>query len=185
MPEKSSASDVGFYVCLSLLGGAYIVLILAMLLADTLFTTPGHLLEALNKPEIRYAIILSMVSCSMTAILSLWVAVPLGYLLSRTEFRGKAIVDTILDIPIVLPPLVIGLSLLILFHTKPGVWFQDHVWPVSYHIPSVILAQFSVAAAFAVRTMRVTFDQINPRAEHVALTLGCTRNQAFWMVLMP
>ena len=70
MPAKSSASDVGFYVCLSLLGGAYIVLILAMLLADTLFTTPGHLLEALNKPEIRYAIILSMVSCSMTAILS-------------------------------------------------------------------------------------------------------------------
>jgi molybdate transport system permease protein len=185
MPAKSSASDVGFYICLGILGGTYVVLILAMLFADFLFTTPGHLLEALQKREIRYAIVLSMVSCSMTAIMSLWVAVPLGYLLSRTEFRGKTIVDTILDIPIVLPPLVIGLSLLILFHTTPGRWFQDHIWPVSYHIPSVILAQFSVAAAFAVRTMRVTFDQINPRAEHVALTLGCTRNQAFWMVLMP
>src|SRR5262249_15475318 len=84
MPAKASSSDVGFYVCLCILGGAYVVLISAMLLADTLFTTPGHLLEALNKPEIRYAIILSMASCSMTAIMSLWVAVPLGYLLSRT-----------------------------------------------------------------------------------------------------
>ena len=185
MPAKSSSSDVGFYICLGILGGSYVVLILAMLLADVLFTTPGHLLEALRKPEIRYSMILSMATCSMTAILSLWVAVPLGYLLSRTEFRGKAVVDTILDIPIVLPPLVIGLSLLILFHTKPGLWFQNNVYPVSYHIPSIILAQFSVAAAFAVRTMRITFDQINPRAEDVALTLGCSRNQAFWLVLMP
>jgi len=42
-----------------------------------------------------------------------------------------------------------------------------------------------VAAAFAVRTMRVTFDQINPRNEQVALTLGCTRSQAFWLVALP
>jgi molybdate transport system permease protein len=49
----------------------------------------------------------------------------------------------------------------------------------------VILAQFSVAAAFAVRTMRVSFDQINPRDEQVALTLGCTRSQAFWLVVLP
>ncbi|MEI7686670.1 MAG: ABC transporter permease subunit, partial [Planctomycetota bacterium] len=90
-----------------------------------------------------------------------------------------------LDIPIVLPPLVIGLSLLILFHTRPGIWFQENIWPMSYHIPSVILAQFAVAAAFAVRTMKVTFDQINPRAEDVALTLGCSRSQAFWLVLLP
>ena len=57
--------------------------------------------------------------------------------------------------------------------------------PVTYAIPSVILAQFAVAAAFAVRTMRVTFDQISPRQEQVALTLGCSRSQAFWRVLLP
>lgn len=185
MPVKSSASDAGFIVCLGLLGGSYVVLILAMLFADVLFTTPGDIFDALRKPEVQYAIILSMASCSMTAILCVWVAVPLGYLLSRTEFRGKGIVDTILDIPIVLPPLVIGLSLIILFHTPAGRWFQDNVVAVTYRIPSIILAQFAVAAAFAVRTMRVTFDQIDPRAERVALTLGCSRAQAFWLVLMP
>ncbi|MGH7127678.1 MAG: ABC transporter permease subunit, partial [Planctomycetaceae bacterium] len=52
-------------------------------------------------------------------------------------------------------------------------------------IPSIILAQFMVACAFAVRTMRVTFDQIHPRYEHVALTLGCSRSQAFWRVVFP
>ncbi|MEO1527930.1 MAG: ABC transporter permease subunit, partial [Planctomycetota bacterium] len=49
----------------------------------------------------------------------------------------------------------------------------------------VVLAQFSVACAFAVRTMRVTFDQIDPRAEDVARTLGCTRGQAFLQISLP
>jgi molybdate transport system permease protein len=57
--------------------------------------------------------------------------------------------------------------------------------PITYAVPSVILAQFAVAAAFAVRTMRVTFDQLNPRSEQVALTLGCSRSQAFFMVVLP
>ena len=116
---------------------------------------------------------------------------PLGYLLARTNFPGKAIVDTILDVPIVLPPLVIGLSLLILFHLPIGggnleEWLQQHLkMRVTYQKPAVVLAQFAVACAFAVQTMRVTFDQIDPRAEQVALTLGCTRAQAFWRVTLP
>lgn len=187
LPESAPASrsaDWPFYLGLGLLGGLYVLLILAMLTADVFFTTPDHFLRALASPEIRFAIRLSLISCTISTILSLWVAVPLGYLLSRTEFFGKTVVDTVLDIPIVLPPLVIGLSLLILFQTPPGRALQQ-VMPITYAVPSVIVAQFSVAAAFAVRTMRVTFDQINPRAEQVALTLGCTRSQAFWLVLMP
>jgi molybdate transport system permease protein len=176
---------VPFVAALVVLGGVYGLLILALLLAQASFTSPGHLLAALGSPEIRYAIRLSLLSCSMTTILSLWVAVPLGYLLARFEFRGKHLLDALLDIPIVLPPLVIGLALLILFQTLPGRWFERHVLGVTFAVPSVVLAQFTVAAAFAVRTMRVTFDQINPRQEQVALTLGCTRGQAFWLVVLP
>jgi molybdate transport system permease protein len=155
-----------------------------MLVADLSFTTPHHLLHALGSPEIQYSIKLSLVSCTLTTLLSLWVAVPTGYLMSRHRFPGKRLMDAILDIPIVLPPLVIGLSLLILFQTAPGRAIQ-RVVPVTYAIPSVILAQFVVACAFAVRTMLVTFDQISPRCEQVALTLGCNRSQAFWRVALP
>jgi molybdate transport system permease protein len=97
----------------------------------------------------------------------------------------KLWIDAILDIPIVLPPLVIGLALLILFQTPLARWFETHVLSVTFAVPSVILAQFTVACAFAVRTMRATFEQINPREESVALTLGCSRAQAFWMVVLP
>jgi molybdate transport system permease protein len=188
-------SDAPFLISLGLIGGLYLLLIVAMLVADASYTSPGHLLEALQSEPIQFAIWLSLISCSITTILSVWVAVPTGYLLSRWQRDGRwaalrHVIDATLDIPIVLPPLVIGLSLLILFQTFPGRWIerQTQHWlgtPITYAVPSVILAQFSVAAAFAVRTMRVTFDQLNPRSEQVALTLGCSRSQAFFMVVLP
>ena len=57
----------------------FVLLIVAMLVADASFTTPRHLLTALASPEIRYSIKLSLVSCALTTVLSLWVAVPIGY----------------------------------------------------------------------------------------------------------
>ena len=160
-------------------------------MADLVFISPGSFRTALLKPEIQAAFRLTLVSCSVAAILSVWVATPLGYLLSRFRFPGRWLLDTLVDIPIVIPPLVLGLSLLILFHLKIGsweleAWLRDKVgFPVTYRWPAVVLAQFSVACAFAVRTMRVTFDQINPRAEEVARTLGCSRGQAFVRVALP
>ena len=142
---------------------------------------PNPLVQALRSRDIRFSIKLSLISCTLTTLLSLWVAVPIGYMMSRFEFRGKPVIDTLLDIPIVLPPLVVGLSLLILFRYMPE-WLSD---AVVYKWPAVVLAQFMVACAFAVRTMRVTFDQIPQRFEQVALTLGCNRRQAFWRVIMP
>lgn len=177
-------TDWPFLAGLGILSGVYVLLIAAMLVADLSFTSPRHVLQALASPEIQYAIKLSLISCTLTTLLSLWIAVPTGYLMSRYSFPGKRLMDAILDIPIVLPPLVIGLSLLILFQTSVGRAIQ-RVVPVTYAIPSVILAQFAVACAFAVRTMLVTFDQISPRCEQVALTLGCNRSQAFWRVALP
>lgn len=173
------------------ISASFVLLIVLLLLADLLFVSPADFLEALIKPEIQFAFRLTIVTCTAAAILSIWVATPLGYLLSRFKFPGRMIIDTLVDIPIVLPPLVLGLSLLILFHLPFGgweleTWLRDSVgFPVTYRWPAVVLAQFSVACAFAVRTMRVTFDQIDPRAEDVARTLGCTRGQAFMQIVLP
>lgn len=177
-------SAAPFYAALGLIGGLYVGLIAALLLADLGHTSPDHIARALASPPIRSAVWLSLLTCSASAILSVWVAVPLGYLLARTRFPGKAVVDLLVDVPIVLPPLVVGLSLLILFQTPPGLAVQRAV-TVTYAVPAVVLAQFTAAAAFAVRTMRVTFEQISPRTEDVAMTLGCSRGSAFWRVTLP
>jgi len=187
----------------------YVALVLAMLIALGLFTTWADLRAVLADENIRYAVRLSLISCTITAVLSALFATPIGYVLARVRFPGRSLVDVLLDIPIVLPPLVIGLALLILFNqtwvgrsaeaaTASGLaWLNgvapgpmaalglDDVRGITYDVPAVILAQFAVACAFAVRTMRTTFDQIDPRREHVALTLGMGRLRALWHVVLP
>ena len=177
-------SDIPFFVGLGVLGGFYVVLIAAMLLADVNYAHRGDFSRILADANIRYAIRLSLISCTITTILALWVAVPIAYLMSRTDFRGKLVLDGFLDIPLILPPLVVGLCLLILFR-QTLLRSLDDRFPIAFHVPAVILAQFTVAAAFAVRTLRATFDELSPRQEQVALTLGCSRAQAFWMVVLP
>jgi molybdate transport system permease protein len=173
------------------LSATYILLIALLLIADVAYTTPQEFLSAIQKPEIQTATWFTLKTCTVAAVLSVWVGVPLGYVLSRYRFPGRWLVETLVDIPIVLPPLVVGLSLLILFHIMIGdwqleAWMRDEIgFPVTFRWPAVVLAQFAVACAFAVKTMRVTFNQIDPRAEDVARTLGCSRGEAFMKVAMP
>ena len=195
-------SDAPFFWGLTVIAGAYLLLIVALLVADAQYVNLADIGRSLADDDIQSSISLTLITCTVTAILSLLVAVPTGYLLSRFHFPGKRFVDALLDIPILLPPLVIGLSLLILFHQVDffgrtleewSAWAFQWVTAVrpdirpgvTFKVPAVILAQFTVSCAFAVRTMKTTFDQIHPRHEHVALTLGCNRSQAFWLVLLP
>jgi molybdate transport system permease protein len=190
-----------FYVVLAVIGATYVLLIVSMLLADAVYMigqtiraasgsprpwlavlSENPIVVALADPNIQHSIWLSLISCTLSAIASVWVAVPTGYLLSRHRFFGHRLLDAILDVPIVLPPLVVGLSLLILFQFAPFQWFARSI---VYQQPAVVVAQFSVACAFAVRTMKATFDHIDPRCEQVALSLGCSRVEAFGWVVLP
>ncbi len=174
-----------FWITLSLVCAAYLLFWGAMLAATATFTTPAEVWSVLISREIRYATGLSLVTCTVAALASLVVAVPIGYLMARApRFRGKALIDAALDIPIVLPPMVVGLCLLIFFQTRFGQAIETVV-PFTYTVAGVVLAQFVVAAAFAIRTMRGVFDHLSARPEDVAMTLGCTRWQAVWHVTLP
>ncbi len=168
----------------SVITGTYLLFLLAMLGATAVYSSPGDLIRVLGKREIRYSIQLSLISCTITSLLSVLLAVPVGYLLSRGRFRGRAILDAAMDIPIVLPPMVVGLLLLIFFQTSAGHAIEQ-VIPFTYTVAGVVLAQFVIGAAFAVRTMRGTFDHLSPRPEDVAMTLGCSRARALWLVTLP
>ena len=199
------------WLALGVITGAYLLFLLAMLGATAVYSSPHDLWHALGKREIRYAIGLSLATCTTTALFSLLLAVPVGYLLSRGRFVGRAWLDAVLDIPIVLPPMVVGLCLLIFFQTPVGKLIESirvpipelglfriklgdfeywlHVGPFNlqftYTVLGVILAQCTIGAAFAVRTMRGTFDHLSSRPEDVAMTLGCSRARAIWLVTLP
>ena len=195
-----------FWTALSGATGAYLLFLIAMLIATAAYCTPADIKEALNAEEIRYSIGLSLKTCTITALLAVVLAVPVGYLLARSSFPGKSIVEAALDIPIVLPPMVIGLCLLIFFQSNWGGWLEDgfaviaraiagvfqkgpipdaNHYRFTYTVFGIVLAQFVIGAAFAIRTMRGVFDHISSRPEEVAMTLGCHRAQAVWLVTLP
>ncbi len=188
----TTQGDKAFRATLVTLGGSYVVFVLLLMAADIAFCSMENLSALFTKPEIRYSIGLTLVSCTLAAALAVIVGLPLGYVLSRHRFPLRWLVDTVVDVPVVLPPLVVGISLLILFNQPlfghmrlDDLLFSQFDFRVTYTTLAVVIAQFAVAAAFAVRTMRVTFDQISPRVEMVALTLGCSEAQAFRLVTLP
>src|SRR5262245_66095988 len=73
-----AGSDVPFFVAMGGLGGSYLLLIVALLAADLAFTSPAHFVAALRKPEIQYAVRLTLVTCTISALLSIWIAPPLA-----------------------------------------------------------------------------------------------------------
>jgi molybdate transport system permease protein len=182
--NQGSARISPFWVSLAIVTGIYLLFLIGLLGSMATYTTPGQLWQSMRSPEIQYSIKLSILTCTLSALLALLLAVPVGYLLSRGRFAGKPLLDAALDIPIVLPPMVVGLCLLIFFQTPAGKAIESIV-PLTYTVAGVVLAQFVIGAAFAVRTMRGVFDHLSSRPEDVAMTLGCSRGQAVWLVTLP
>jgi molybdate transport system permease protein len=111
----------------------------------------------------------------------------MGYSLSRFRFPGHILADAIVDLPIVFPPLVAGLTLLVFFsQTSPGRWIQEDLGIEFVFQPKgIVLCQFVAAASFAIRSAKTAFDDVDRRYENVALTLGCTQWGSFRRVCLP
>lgn len=178
---KSHLFSIWVMFSLFLFAGFAVLLIVL----DIAYVDKESFHEALHSPEIWAAAKLSIVSSVTTVLISMFFAIPMGYALSRYRFPGHTLVDSIVDIPIVFPPLIIGLSLLVFFRTGFGTWLEDHGIRFVYQPAGIVLCQFFTAASFGIRTINTAFDRINPRTEHVALTLGCTQWGAFFRIALP
>jgi len=163
----------------------FVAAVVGLLVSDALFIDLGAMREVLRSREIRAATWLSLWTSTLATAIALVFAVPMGYALSRYRFPGRVVVDTIVDIPIVFPPLVMGLSLLVFFSSQVGLWIESMGLKFVYQRSGIVLAEFLVAAPFGIRAIRTTFDDIDRRQEEVALTLGYTAAQAFWRVAVP
>jgi len=179
-------SDRRFVTVLACFAIAFSAILLAMVSANLWVAAADQVgvWDTLQKPEIRQAIWLSIGTSLLSTVISLWIGTAIAYLVSRNQFFGHRVLDLLMDLPIYLPPLVIGMSLLILFRQTPLVWLDDWL-QIAFAIPAIILAQSIVGIAFVYRTMKASFDQQTGRAEEIAATLGASRWQAFAAVTIP
>lgn len=181
----SRAANALFFVGALVPGTFYLLVVLSLIVADVAYTSPAVFLQTIRSEQILFALKLSLATSITSTLLSLVVAVPTGYVLARWRFPGSVLIDSILDLPIVLPPLVVGVSLLVFFRTAPGRFIENSVVSLVYEPAGIILAQAVVACAFGIRTVKAAFQAVNPRYENVARTLGAGRLRSFLRVSLP
>ena len=165
-----------------------LVLFLALpLLAILLRTPPGMLLSNVQQPAVIQAIELSFATTTITTLLTILLGTPLAYLLARHNFRGRWLLDTLIDAPIVLPPAVAGVGLLLAFGRR-GIWgsYLDELGlTIAFTQAAVVLAQLFVSAPLYIKAATTGFMSVDRELEQAAALDGASGWQVFKLITAP
>jgi len=148
---------------------------------------PEDLAANLANPEVGKAIWLSLTTTAASTALGLLLGTPLAYLLARRRFRGHGLLDTLVDLPMVLPPSVAGIALLLAFGRRGviGAWLDDAGISIAFTSVAVVLAQTFVAAPFYIKTAVAGFDGVERELEQAAMVDGGGPWQVFTRITLP
>src|SRR4030042_4254432 len=171
----------------TMIGAAVCIFIfyLGLILSLFYFVSGKGFLEALTPPYSLFSIRLSLTAATIATFLAVLIGLPSAYALSRFEFFGKRILDTFLEIPMIISPIALGASFLVFFNTPLGELIQNKGLFFVFEVPGIILAQFATIAGLATRLMKASLDEISPRYEAVARSLGSTPWRAFYRITLP
>lgn len=167
------------------------LLILAFLIVPILaiFTnaSPAQLLEALGKESAREALWLSLRTSLLAIVIIVLVGTPAAYLLAMRDFRGRAVVLTLIELPLVVPPAVAGIALLAAFGPRglTGSPVADAGVELVFQTAGVVVALIFVAAPFFLRQAISAFAAVDRRQLEVSRTLGAGAFRSFATVAVP
>ena len=149
--------------------------------------TPEAFFESLQNPVVLDALFLSLVTATASLGIVIVMGTPLAYLNARTNYRGKEIVDTLIDLPIVMPPAVAGIALLMAFGRRGviGEYLSVFGIQIAFTTLAVVFAQVFVSSPFYIRQARASFASVERVYEDAARTLGAGRLRVFLRVTVP
>ena len=181
---------IGRITALFIALGILIIAVLALPIANIFFKQFAFdltgFLSAITDQEVLKAVGLSCFSAFLAVLVTFVFGVPLAYLLARKDFRGKALIEGIIDLPMAIPHVVAGIMLLTVFGlsgliggpVSPFLRFEGA-------LPGIVVAMLFVSAPFLINSAREGFQSVDPRLEKVARSLGATEWDAFRKVAFP
>lgn len=178
--EKHSFFDY-FAILISFLLIAFIVISLLTILIGGF----PFLRQALYSEEIHFSIMLSLTTSTISTILCLLFAIPCAYTLTRCSVPFAPLWRLLLELPLSLPYLVLGLCLLMVFSSEGGKLLKEIGIRIVFDPKGIIVAQWMVNIPFAIRMMRTAMEGVDIRLEFVAGLLGAGRWQRFTSITLP
>lgn len=169
------------------IAAAFLILALygGLILSLVLFLHGPTFRAALTSERTLAAVRLSLSAATLAALLALILAIPAAYALSRYRFPGREMVDTLLELPIIVSPAALGAMLVILLGSPAGQWFQENVVRIVFAFGGVVLAQFVTVLGVAARMLKTAFDEVPVELERVARTLGASPVHCLFTVSLP
>ncbi|HTE16953.1 MAG TPA: ABC transporter permease [Armatimonadota bacterium] len=165
----------------------FLILALLPLVALVWASVPAQPLQRLREPVVQQALWLSLGTSATSTVLCVLMGLPVAYLLARHRFPGRDLLDTLIDLPMTLPPVVAGLALLLTFGRMGllGRYLEAGGVRIAFSTAAVVLAQTFMAAPFFIRAARAGFQSVPLDLEHAAMTLGRNRWSVFWSISVP
>lgn len=142
-------------------------------------------LETLFSKRTLFSLRLSLIVATSATVLSVFFALPAAYALSRYKFFGRQVIDTILELPMIVSPVALGALILIFFNTPAGNFLQQKGIQVVFTVYGILVAQFITTVGIATRLIKAAMDEIPIRYEDAAKTLGASPLKAFLTVTLP
>jgi molybdate transport system permease protein len=167
---------------------AAVTLYLALpILALFLRITPAMFFTTIHDSVVSSALWLSLYTTTITLAVVIIIGTPFAYFHSQYKYPGKVIVDTLIDLPLVLPPAVAGVALLMLYGRAGvlGRYFNMFGISIAFTTLAVIMAQIFVASPFYLRQAKSLFEQLDPAYEQTARTLGASSLRTLTKVILP
>lgn len=149
------------------------------------FFKPSISLGILTSSRTIYSLGLSLFAATAATLLAVIIAIPAAYALSRYDFRFKTLVDTFLELPLVVSPAALGAMVLIFFNNPAGSWINEHAGNFIFTVSGVILAQLITVLGIAVRLIKAVMDEVPVRYEHVARSLGASPSYTYRKIVLP
>ena len=170
---------------------AYLILMLMLplgtVLAEGLKRGWAAWLAAVNEPDARSAIKLTLTVAAISVPLNTVFGIAAAWLISKYDFRGKPMLITLIDLPFSVSPVVSGLVFVLIFGAQGwfGEWLQEHDIEVIFALPGLVLATVFVTFPFVARQLIPLMTMQGRTSEEAALTLGASGWQTFWHVTLP
>ena len=165
----------------------FLLLPLAAVFTEALRKGVDAYLEALKEPDAWTAIRLTLLTAAIAVPMNLVFGVAAAWCISKYEFRGKAFLITLVDLPFSVSPVVAGLVYVLMFgaHGWFGPWLQAHDIKVIFAVPGIVLATVFVTFPFIARELIPLMQAQGTEEEQAAMVLGATGWQTFWHVTLP
>lgn len=142
---------------------------------------------AISSPESLNAFKLTLLVTLIAVPLNTVFGIVAALLIVRRRFPGKGLLNAFIDLPLALSPVVVGLSLFLLYGREGwfGGWLEEHDFQVLFALPAMVLATVFVSLPFVAREVVPTLREIGDEQEQAARTLGASSWQTFWRVTLP